>query len=362
MLAEQTDYVIGVDTHRDRHSAAILASSGGLVDETSASTDRVGYAALLGWAHRHAAGRRVWAIEGSGSYGAGLVRFLAERGEDVGRRLELDRPGGAVLGPLRGERLRRPVVGHGRGHDHDVRAGAARERLALEVAGGRRLDEVDPGRRRYGEVRSEQRHVRAAAPRLGELALALTGETATVVERDASPQAEREVVVWNPPLLDPERPAMVAGVRPEQYLDLAALRDAATPILIGWARAVQMPDENGTLVTVDPSARDDMAILVTPGPGGQPEVTDYAYKVQDEGGVYWQLASGDDVLDGQGVPIARPTLADVLAQQPSEGEWTSPPSWSCSTPPDARDSDRYGVRSPGFAANRWKEFPTLISS
>ena len=38
----------------------------------------------------------------------------------------------------------------------------------------------------------------------GELALALTGETATVVERDASPQAEREVVVWNPPLLDPE--------------------------------------------------------------------------------------------------------------------------------------------------------------
>ncbi len=38
----------------------------------------------------------------------------------------------------------------------------------------------------------------------GELALALTGEPATVVERDASPKAEREVVVWNPPLLDPE--------------------------------------------------------------------------------------------------------------------------------------------------------------
>jgi DEAD/DEAH box helicase domain-containing protein len=37
-----------------------------------------------------------------------------------------------------------------------------------------------------------------------ELALALTGEPATVVERDTSPQAEREVVIWNPPLLDPE--------------------------------------------------------------------------------------------------------------------------------------------------------------
>ena len=37
-----------------------------------------------------------------------------------------------------------------------------------------------------------------------ELALALTGEAATVVEWDTSPKAEREVVIWNPPLLDPE--------------------------------------------------------------------------------------------------------------------------------------------------------------
>jgi len=38
----------------------------------------------------------------------------------------------------------------------------------------------------------------------GALALALTGEPATVVERDTSPRAQREVVIWNPPLLDPE--------------------------------------------------------------------------------------------------------------------------------------------------------------
>jgi DEAD/DEAH box helicase domain-containing protein len=38
----------------------------------------------------------------------------------------------------------------------------------------------------------------------GELAAALTGEPATVVERDTSPKAEREVVIWNPPLLDPD--------------------------------------------------------------------------------------------------------------------------------------------------------------
>jgi len=38
----------------------------------------------------------------------------------------------------------------------------------------------------------------------GELAQALTGEHATVVDRDSAPKAEREVVLWNPPLLDPE--------------------------------------------------------------------------------------------------------------------------------------------------------------
>ena len=38
----------------------------------------------------------------------------------------------------------------------------------------------------------------------GELALALTGEEATVVEDDAAPRAERTVALWNPPLLDAE--------------------------------------------------------------------------------------------------------------------------------------------------------------
>jgi DEAD/DEAH box helicase domain-containing protein len=38
----------------------------------------------------------------------------------------------------------------------------------------------------------------------GELARALTGEEATVVEDDAAPRAARTVAFWNPPLLDPE--------------------------------------------------------------------------------------------------------------------------------------------------------------
>jgi DEAD/DEAH box helicase domain-containing protein len=38
----------------------------------------------------------------------------------------------------------------------------------------------------------------------GELALDLTGLGVTVVDRDTSARAERQVVIWNPPLLDPE--------------------------------------------------------------------------------------------------------------------------------------------------------------
>jgi len=38
----------------------------------------------------------------------------------------------------------------------------------------------------------------------GELAEALIGEHATVIDRDTSPKAERDVVIWNPPLLDAE--------------------------------------------------------------------------------------------------------------------------------------------------------------
>src|SRR4051794_27969141 len=67
----------------------------------------------------------------------------AERLEDVGRGLELERPGRRVLRPLRGQGLRRLVVGDRRRHDDDVGLRAAGERLALEIGGGRRLDHVD---------------------------------------------------------------------------------------------------------------------------------------------------------------------------------------------------------------------------
>jgi transposase len=54
-----------------------------VVFETTAAASSGGYRAVLRAAERHAPGRRAFAIEGSGSYGKGLTRFLAERGERV---------------------------------------------------------------------------------------------------------------------------------------------------------------------------------------------------------------------------------------------------------------------------------------
>lgn len=90
MLADQADKVIGVDTHRDSHSAAVLdCRTGALQGQIQASADAAGYRRLLGFAKKLAPARRVWAIEGTGSFGSGLTVFLTERGEAV---VEVDRP------------------------------------------------------------------------------------------------------------------------------------------------------------------------------------------------------------------------------------------------------------------------------
>ncbi|HYI75445.1 MAG TPA: DEAD/DEAH box helicase [Gaiellaceae bacterium] len=57
----------------------------------------------------------------------------------------------------------------------------------------------------------------------GELCLELTGVPATVIESDTSARAEREVVIWNPPLVDPE-----LGLRASPLGDAARLLSSLT--------------------------------------------------------------------------------------------------------------------------------------
>jgi transposase len=84
MLAEQYEYVIGGDPDRDTIDLAVVDAGTGVVRSHSTDrTDAGGYARLLAWADRNAPGRRVWALEGTGSFAAGLAMILSEAGEDV---------------------------------------------------------------------------------------------------------------------------------------------------------------------------------------------------------------------------------------------------------------------------------------
>lgn len=118
MLAELVEVVIGVDTHADTHTAAVLdARTGGVLAGLTVSTDPDGYAELLTLAEAHS-GLRAWALEGAGGYSAGLARHLGDAEELV---VELDRPvrarrraGGAKSDPIDAERAAREALGRTR--------------------------------------------------------------------------------------------------------------------------------------------------------------------------------------------------------------------------------------------------------
>jgi transposase len=78
----------GVDTHLDVHVAAALDHVGGLLGVSSFAVGPAGYEALLAWLESFGEVTKV-GVEGTGSYGAGLARFLTRQGIAV---IEVDRP------------------------------------------------------------------------------------------------------------------------------------------------------------------------------------------------------------------------------------------------------------------------------
>jgi transposase len=84
MLAEDYEYVIGGDPDRDTIDLAVLDTATGRTRaHLAAPADGAGYGRMLDWASQHAPGRRVWALEGTGSFAAGLADALAGAGEGV---------------------------------------------------------------------------------------------------------------------------------------------------------------------------------------------------------------------------------------------------------------------------------------
>ena len=137
-LREVVDVVIGVDTHVQTHSAAVLdTATGGVLDEITVEATAEGYAELVEFANNHAT-LRAWAIEGTGGHGAGLSRHLLGMSEIV---VELDRPkraarrNGAKSDPLDAiraarEAMARPRLG-------TPRRGGERQALSVLLAARR---------------------------------------------------------------------------------------------------------------------------------------------------------------------------------------------------------------------------------
>jgi transposase len=67
----------GVDTHKDLHVAAIVDEQDRVVGTRSFATTRQGYRQMLAWMRSFGALQRI-GIESTGSYGAGLLRFMQQ--------------------------------------------------------------------------------------------------------------------------------------------------------------------------------------------------------------------------------------------------------------------------------------------
>lgn len=137
-LSEIVEVVIGVDTHVETHTAAVVdARTGAVLEELTVPTTPRGYQELVDLADAHSE-LRAWAVEGTGGHGAGLARHLA-RGEEL--VVELDRPErakrrhGAKSDPLDAvraarEALARPKLG-------TPRSGGERQALSVLLAARR---------------------------------------------------------------------------------------------------------------------------------------------------------------------------------------------------------------------------------
>lgn len=87
-MDDQRLVTIGVDTHTDVHVAAALDGSGRLQETRAFAATTRGYAQLATWAEGFGPVAAV-GMEGTGHFGAGLLRFLNDYGMTV---IEVDRP------------------------------------------------------------------------------------------------------------------------------------------------------------------------------------------------------------------------------------------------------------------------------
>src|SRR3954470_21472354 len=85
---DPAEIIIGIDTHKQSHAAVAINGLGARLGAIALSANSKGFQELEAWA-RSFGPVRAFGIQGTGSYGAGLTRFLQGRGHNV---IEVNRP------------------------------------------------------------------------------------------------------------------------------------------------------------------------------------------------------------------------------------------------------------------------------
>jgi transposase len=245
MLADLVELVIGVDTHKQTHTAAVVtATTGVVIAQATVAATPTGYRQLLQLAEQQP-GQRIWAIEGTGGYGAGLTRFLHAHAEQV---VELDRPKraarrhGAKSDLLDATRAAREALGR----DQLAQPRAAGYRAALQVRLTTRRSAVQAGT----DAQRQLHALVVAAPD------ALRGRLRGLTTRQLVIACGRlrQRAAW-----DAETVATAASLRAlahrVQLLDQRSCRALSSPMPVAAAIGTTMPrfgifiSQNGVRVT-----------------------------------------------------------------------------------------------------------------
>jgi transposase len=118
MAAKKRQVTGGVDTHGKTHHVAAIDQTGRVLGDQQFPATSAGYRALLAWLRSFGRPIKV-GVEGTGTYGAGLARYLSAEGLDL---VEVDRPD------------RRTRRAHGKSDPIDA-ISAARAALSGQAAG-----------------------------------------------------------------------------------------------------------------------------------------------------------------------------------------------------------------------------------
>jgi transposase len=145
IIAEEFEFVVGVDTHARTHTfTAVHAPTGALVDTAAFPATSSGMDRAIAWIRRRTGGQRVFAaVEGTSSYGARLTQALLAAGIDVGEVRPPARSSRAFTGksdPIDAEAAARSVLARPRDQVMEPRAAGTRAAIRILLASRSLLD------------------------------------------------------------------------------------------------------------------------------------------------------------------------------------------------------------------------------